>query len=300
MIVYCDLHRRPIFEKLFEESGVLHQNHYRSVWRMLLAQKYGRKIPDWVLYPQPVLKEDKETVIVFDTHTTLRYLQWLHRKAPDARIILWFWNPVGQGKMLEWLPPYVEAWTYSLADSEAFRLHHNTQFFFDCLAEEAEDARKRAEENKGARPLKAAFVGRDKERSGALYALAAQLREAGVEVETKIVPPARKEPRVLYEDLMSYRQIIDRAKEADILLDYSTDPEAGLSLRPMEALFFGKKLITNAREILQADFYHPSNIYVLGEDKRKLQEFLSCPVEAVPDEIRDRYLLSAWMKRFSE
>ena len=300
MIVYSDLHRKPIFKQMFEESGVTHQNHYRSVWMMLLFRKYGRKIPEYVLYPRPVLKEDTETIIVFETHTTSCYLRWLHQKAPDARIILWFWNPVGEGKMLKWLPTYVEPWTYSMKDSETFHLRRNTQFFFDCLAEEAEAVRKRAEEEKVSRPLKAAFVGRDKDRSEALGAIAAQLCEAGVEVKMEIVPPARKEPKVLFEKLMSYRQIIDRAIEADILLDYSIDPEAGLSLRPMEALFFGKKLITNTREILQADFYHPSNIYVLGEDERTLQEFLDCPVEAVPDEIRDRYLLSAWLKRFSE
>ncbi len=89
-------------------------------------------------------------------------------------------------------------------------------------------------------------------------------------------------------------------KEADILLDYYIYPAAGLSLRAMEALFFGKKLISNNLEILESDFYNPANIYVLDHDARSLREFVDCPLEPVDPAIRDRYLLSNWLKRFDE
>ena len=87
-------------------------------------------------------------------------------------------------------------------------------------------------------------------------------------------------------------------KGADILLDYYNDPDAGLSLRPMEALFFGKKLITNNRTILDMDFYRPDNVYVLDQDPRSFEEFFACEYKPVPAGVRDRYLLSNWLKRF--
>ena len=98
--------------------------------------------------------------------------------------------------------------------------------------------------------------------------------------------------------LLPYKQVIERVKDADVLLDYTIKPSTGLSLRCMESLFFGKKLITNNKTILKADFYNPLNIYVLGEDERDLRQFLNDSAAVVDDGIRDRYLLSNWMKRF--
>nr|MCR4860735.1 hypothetical protein [Bacteroidales bacterium] len=123
---------------------------------------------------------------------------------------------------------------------------------------------------------------------------------AGVEVNMQIRPTQTGKLRVLKESLLPYRAVIDMVKDADILLDIYTDPEAGLSLRPMEAMFFGKKLITNNLGILSADFYSPANIYVLGHDGRSLREFVACPSVLVPPAVRDRYLLSNWLKRFDE
>ena len=102
------------------------------------------------------------------------------------------------------------------------------------------------------------------------------------------------------EHLMDYDEIVERVRNADILLDYSRDPDAGLSLRAMEALFWQKKLITNNRSVKDSMFYKTNNIYLLGEDKRTLRDFLELPQVPVEKEIKQQYLLSSWLKRFDE
>ena len=124
--------------------------------------------------------------------------------------------------------------------------------------------------------------------------------EAGAEPDFRIVRRPEGRYVSIREKLMPYSEVVDMAMGADILVDYSLNPTSGLSLRPMEALFFGKKLITNNSEILSADFYSPSNIYVLGHDNRTLREFVECPGTEVLPEVRDGYLLSSWLKRFDE
>ena len=138
------------------------------------------------------------------------------------------------------------------------------------------------------------------EPANPLDELTAKLREAGAKADFRII--RRPEGRLAFmrEKLLSYQAVIDLVKDADILVDYYLDTDSGLSLRPMEALFFGKKLVTNNRSILSEDFYSPANIYVLGHDGRSLREFVECPGEAVAADIRDRYLLSNWLKRFDE
>ena len=298
MIVYCDLHRPPVFRDMFAESGVVQQNHYRSIFAMLLERRYpGKFVPDSWLYPAFEKMKKEDTVIVFDSYTTRRYLRRLCETFPDKRIILWFWNPVKDPAWLRKIPVQIEQWTYSRADSTRYGLRYNTQFFFDCLAEEAEACRKEKQADPPEFP-KALFVGRDKKRAAVLKKWEEALTAAGAAVDLRIVPDPPKKPGILYEELITYREIISLVKEADVILDYSTDPDAGLSMRPFEAMFFGKKLITNQREILQADFYDPANIYLCGQDSRSLKEFLGTPQKPVDAAVRDRYLLSNWLQRF--
>ncbi len=295
MIIYCDVRRKPIFREAFRDSGVVQKNHYRSK-AMLLAVKIrlGERIPSFLLFCGPKAGDKDNTIIVFDSFTTPRYLYWLCNNNPAKRVILWFWNPVRDPGWLKRIPSSVEVWTYSRKDSAAYGLKYNTQFFFDCYA-------KGAGQFSGKEysfPRTALFIGRDKGRKEVLHTLADTLERAGVDVKLEIVPEPKRKPRVLHEELIAYQEIIERVKGTDIILDYSTDPDAGLSLRPLEALFYQKKLITNSREILQADFYEPANIYVLGEDDRTIEEFLACPAVPTDPAVRDRYLLSNWLKRF--
>lgn len=297
MIYYFDLHRKRVFGPMFRKSGVVQRNSYRgflALYTIYMRPLY--KLPSVFFYPRPKFVKGDDTIIVFDAYASERLVNWLCRKWPDKRMIFWYWNVAYDLGIREQVPERVEFWSYSKRDCERYGFRLNTQFFFDCLAGEARQCRALGGRNPS---LKALFVGREKGRSEVLHKLAGQLREAGVEVDMRILPAQTGRLRVLKESLMSYRTVINLVKDADILVDYYLDPDAGMSLRPLEAVFFGKKLITNNREILEADFYSPANIYVLGHDGRTLKEFVTCPGEEVAPEIRDRYLLSNWLKRFN-
>ena len=298
MIIYYDLRPTPLFKQMFEASGVGHVNHYRSKLSMYaMRHRIGRRIPRSMIYSRPAFKDGDDKIIVFDSYASVRQLEWLHSEYPDKRIILWFWNVINNVDWLHHIPTFVEMWSYSATEAERFGIGHNTQFFFDCLAQEALESRMAPPVE---RTPRAFFIGRDKGRGDEIRAIGRELEEAGLDVELDIVPDISGKLRALREHLVPYRKVIDRVKEADILVDYVGRPDAGLSLRSMESIFFGKKLVTNNHEIEHADFYDPANIYLLGRDERSLAEFAACPMVPIADEIRDQYLLSNWLKRFDE
>ena len=298
MIYYFDIHKTSVFKPMFEKSGVIHRNQFRSPLMMRALSFPGiYRLPSALFYSRPKFKRGDDKIIIFDTYSNERMVNWLCKNWPDKRIIFWYWNPVNGSRLREQVPERVEFWSYSKADCKQYGFRHNTQFFFDCLAAKAERCRARKERN----PVtKALFIGRDKGREGALCELKDQLEMAGVRVDFQIVRRPEGRYVSIREKLMPYSAVIDMVMDADILVDYSMTSINGLSLRPLEALFFGKKLITNNIEILSADFYSPANIYVLGHDKRALREFVECPGKEVAPEIRDRYLLSNWLRRFDE
>lgn len=303
MIVYDDLRKVPLFKPFFEASGVRHQNHFRSrftmiLYRMGMKLKVRKHLPDRVLFKKPKCPPGDDTIIVFDTHTTRRYLRWLCRVCPDKRIILWFWNPAVQFNSFEKTGKRVERWSYSERDAQNRGMRYNTQFFFDCLAEEAAATAACGSSNR--QPV-ALFIGREKGRTEQLKYLKAELEEAGALTDFRLVsPPKGRYFRSLREELIPYREVIEAVKNADILVDYYADPASGLSLRAMEALFFGRKVITNRSLMRGEDFYDSRNIFILGEEKRSIREFLEEPYAPPDPVVRDRYLLSNWLKRFEE
>lgn len=93
---------------------------------------------------------------------------------------------------------------------------------------------------------------------------------------------------------ISYEENIERVARCQCIVDITID-QAGLSLRPLEALFFNKKLITNNKGIKQYSFYHPDNIFILEEDNIELlPSFINKPLYAVSEEIKRSFDINDW------
>ena len=303
MIIYHDLRPCPLFKPYFEACGISHANHFRNKYIMLLCgilakiRPLIKSVPLKYIYTDPVCDPNDDKIIVFDTHSTSRYLDWLRRRHPDKRVILWFWNPGENIHQFIRMRDRVECWSYCERDARKYGIRYNTQFYFDCLAKEADECPPPPADQ----PPRALFVGREKGREPQLKELSQRLTEIGVVPDFRLIyPPKAKVFPSLRETLIPYREVVDAVKASQILIDLYTDTEAGLSLRAMEALFFGKKLITNRPLMREEDFYDSRNIYILGEETRSLKEFLDEPYTAPAPSIRERYLLSNWLKRFDE
>jgi hypothetical protein len=82
-------------------------------------------------------------------------------------------------------------------------------------------------------------------------------------------------------------------------LDIVSKGQTGLTLRPLEALYAEKKLITNDINIKTYDFYNPNNIFVLEDNNfDKINDFLNKNYQTVDDKITEKYQFSNWIKRF--
>jgi len=147
--------------------------------------------------------------------------------------------------------------------------------------------------------IKALFFGRDKGRREKLLRLAGELDALGVGTEIHITKN-RSTEKSGNEDLMKYGQVLAMTAQTDVLLDFSAAPGSGLSLRALEALYGGKKLITDNPEVLEYDFYSCGNVYVPGRESGDLKTFLQATPAQVPGRIKEYYLLSRWLKRFDE
>ena len=115
-----------------------------------------------------------------------------------------------------------------------------------------------------------------------------RLEQLNYRIEFKIVKNKDEE--------MPYIEIIENILKSKCIIDINQKGQSGLSLRPLEALFFNKKLLTNNKNIFQSDFYHPSNIFILGMDNlERISKFMTEDNVKLPDSIINKYEINNWM-----
>lgn len=86
--------------------------------------------------------------------------------------------------------------------------------------------------------------------------------------------------------------VIDKMKNAEILIDLVRPNQTGLSFRIFEAMALQKKIITNNQTIKKYDFYNSNNILVINNQVDDIaDEFLTKPYEEIPEEIYYKYTL---------
>ncbi len=153
---------------------------------------------------------------------------------------------------------------------------------------------------------KALFIGRDKGRGQALIRLAEALLECGCEVDFRILVDERFVGKTKYHvtELVDYRDYVSASAGADVIVEVNQPGQAGVTLRALEAAYFGKKLITTNRSVRELSFYNPCNFYILDvcqfPDVGGLKRFLASAVEPVASsliyEYSPEYMLETLMR----
>jgi len=103
--------------------------------------------------------------------------------------------------------------------------------------------------------------------------------------------------------LMTYKDTLDKINRSRCLLDLTQKGQKGLTLRPIEALIYKKKLITDNIAIKEEAFYNSNNIWIIGDsdEKRSIVDFLNnIPYVPIPYELEQHYHIRKWLDELWE
>ena len=206
----------------------------------------------------------------------------------DIHIAHWYWNPVSTTvHPRELLGGRSAIYAFDENDCATHGLRYRRTYYF-----------KNIPLPRSSIAYDVCFVGADKGRLTRLLQLQGALRAMGLKVAFHITGSDTKKPSrsYAYQGRIGYEEILQYISRSKAILDLVQDGQVGLTQRPMEALFFRKKLITNDKGILKADFYCRDNIFILGHDELdRMTEFLYSPFTPVSDEIREQYDFGHWV-----
>ena len=245
---------------------------------------------DW--YKQ---KNSPDVVILFDTGNAKYIIPCIHKVYPKARIILWFWNSVAKTiNPHEIKNKNIEMWSFDLDDCKHYGMRYNTQFFSNYILKDM---------SKDIKPeFDLFFIGTDKGRIKQLTELKKIADMYKLTYDFHVVGDETK--KILgwncnYRTGINYRSVIEKNLKSKAIVDIVAPGQHGLTLRPIEAMFLKRKLITNFSGIKEFDFYNKNNIFILGVDEDcDLPSFLCKPYSSDFDV--EYYEMNSWIQRFVE
>ena len=278
--LYKDLHglQRTLF-KLYEHI------HFCDVTRWLEDWKY--KIAEY------------DVIFIFDGVRGRDVIEYIRDHNKRARIIIYYINPVD---FADRKAPHnykgldCEFYTFDPIDAKKFGIKFKPYFYPEEYMIDCDEKV----------PIKQDifFVGVDKDRLGVIKALHRRFEQMNLTDKLMIVATLHKKYSRSDEKWLAkrvpYEKIAENIKQSRAILDIVQSGQSGITLRPMEAMFYNKKLITNNIYIKEYDFYNPHNIFILQERNiSELKEFLELPTIEINQEIKNKYRFSGgWLKEF--
>lgn len=212
------------------------------------------------------------TIIIPASIVTVSLVKFLNNKYADKRIIVWYWNPVEKSISPDHYDyTNCEIWSFDYDDCKKYGLKYNTQYYNMCL-----------NENEGYNfkyKYDFVFVGSDKGRFEKLVYLKKFLDEEGFITNFIITSDGSKEKNrnFQYSNRISYDEYVNLIKCSNCIIDIVSDGQSGMSLRPLEAMCYDKKILTNNINVLN-EFNSEGNVFFIDNKKinvHKLKDFLN-------------------------
>ena len=147
-------------------------------------------------------------------------------------------------------------------------------------------------------PQSILWLGHDKGRTMWLDSIADAMRKFGYKINF-FVPGGGNEFGLDHD--IPYGEYCNMILDTEILLDLTQKGQAALTLRVMEAIFFGKKLITNNSEVKKLDCYSENNMLVIDPDNidiKKMRDFLEKDYQPYKYDTLVQYDYTSWIKQF--
>lgn len=264
-----------------------YENVQNYFWKKNLLFKIMKKIGLPLNYYLGSWKRDLnniDSVIFFDNGYNSQVSKYIKKKNKNIRCIFWYWNSIIEynNKLIE-DPNIDEIWTYNRFDANKFNLKYNPQFY-NCINQEYIITPKLNDSKS------AIYLGRNKGRIDEINSVKKMLESKDVLCDFIVIENE--------SNTIEYSEYLKKIQNIDIIVDISINVSSGLSLRPLEALFYKKKLITNNQDIINYNFYNKNNIFILGLDNEdNLDEFLSSNYCEINSNIIEYYSFEKWLER---
>jgi len=228
---------------------------------------------------------DKYELIIINSRRPSKYaLKMIAKK--KKKLVVVYWNKITKEELnTDFCKKYADAvYSFDLKDSREYKLLFCDTYTFSCLYDFEE-----VTNNNYAYYFGKYKVGRDE----ILKKLDNQLKNY-MEVDFNLVYDSNQNGLYASERI-TYNDYLNKAKKVNVIVEIVSNNQSGLTLRSLEALYLGKKLITNNKDIVNYKIYNKNNTFILDEDAN-ITNFVNCRFETI-NSIKEYYEFDNWLER---
>ena len=286
------------FTKQMQENGCTVIQMYKPIpkpFKALRKLHFMAKIPGFRIWlnKAPVNITGKKVFVVYASDYSREFVKMLREKT-DATIYFWYNNIIETDgifhnnlKVRNLIPS-----SFDELDCQRYKMYYNTQYYFSSI--QLPDV---------SICYDVSCVCKDKGRGAVLLKLENYLNSLGLKTYFHICKDntSSDSSGINYKPQVSYDEILKIVAQSKVIIDITQDKQNGLTLRPLEAIFFGKKLITNNKSIEKCRFYSENNICVIDTENIQIPiTFFSSPYEEISNDIITYYDFKQWLFRFDD
>lgn len=275
------------FAALLRRAGALRSRLIRSHHERILATVAGQRIDHVFVIKGDALSAD--------------FLTRLRTVLPASRFIAYHWDSLARYPELVGLQHHFDrVYTFDHADAKAFpNFRFRPLFFRESTAKHGPEM-----------TYDLSFVGwLHHDRLRQVNALHAWSQREGLATYFYLFTGTfsclklklKGLGHLVHARTLKYADYITVTATSRVVVDLPHPLQTGMTMRAIEAVGAGKKLVTTARDIIHYDFFHPSNVLVVDADDPKIAPgFLSEPMVAIDAGVVSRYSLASWVKEIFE
>ncbi len=240
----------------------------------------------YLVYGEWKKEIDNYDLVILDTRRPAKYaVKYIKKK--NKRLVMFYWNVVTKNELQpNFLKKYTnEIFTFDKSDS----IKYNIGFNDTCIYEKILEKNNKKTSNNKAYYLGAYKPGRESELKK-YYDL---FTYYSIECDFNLVGNSNS---IFKSKALNYTDYLSNVSESEYIVEIVSNGQKGLTLRTLEALYYGKKLITNNKTIKNYDFYSPKWIFIIGEDN-EFEKFIHADSSEVDREYIKYYFYENWLRR---
>jgi len=281
---------------------------HRSLLKLWEAYSYW-PMKGSLFFPEDYVSQlgqigEEDSVLIFGIEN-IKELRIIKKLISSRKISIFTWNPVVDYNQNKWFRSiHIESlkkigvvFTFDPLNARDYNLQLIDQVYRDVSEFQTVNLQSNTIRD-------VYFVGQDKGRLSQLRYWEELLRSMAIRVLFVVVGDRNKryslqEKEFLSPQGLSYQDNIRNILGSDCLFEIVQSNQSGLTVRSMEAFFFGKKLITNNKWICQAPLYSPDHVFIIGKDNiADLHDFLAKPISRLSSAELRRYEFKSWCQQF--
>jgi hypothetical protein len=251
-----------------------------------------------------IKKSEFDIVFVVNGQTvSAKFLKFLHHVHPQAKFVLYLWDSVvNRPHVVRNFCYFDKIFTFDERDSVQYELAFRPLFYI-------KDYSIAPQKNFS---FDISFIGtihsdrfsvltmlRDKYKNKFRFHYHLYLQTKWVFLLYKFLKPSMRVKKS--SDFRFFQLPVDKVQEiledTVCVVDIEHPDQSGLTIRTIEAVFSGRKLITTNSNIVHYDFYNGDNILVIDrKDPVILDDFLEGTVIEMKPNLVERYSIKGWLR----